>query len=706
MPKRKRHAELKRKQAAAEPKVEAPLYRRSASQEEAQELISRLTSSQRETPVVLISTTDEGVMFTDPEKALALGAEVWVIDRETSFAITDTLRRELTAYDGVSRIFPVGTAWLNDYHESPRYLATTQWHRDNQEKHLLQDLRKILAPPVTMSEADGEAPPTSHRYLHTNAEGVELARSLLDGSRTHPVVVITSARNAEGPYVDPALVAEELDGVAPVYVMDTGAVTWAFSDLLPPGGDVYGGASRVYPPGNEWVRDVYQVPLHFAQSTADGPHTANRIIAAALRWAEPSQHQTMQLRSSAEASGKVLGVVAGQVIIQLDNGDRAHSWPELVAHNVPTERVFVPGQRVTGSFNHANRSFVPARLSPAEALGQVRVDDVVLARVIGIRADSCTVEPYPDFPVSLAPQDVMPSEPGADLRTVVAPNEVLPLQVVACGPEPEDWKLVTVASEEVEASRTISLLPGGPAWLMPTQPELEVEAGEVLDPTPLPAPRPAPPQVVRVPVPVASSELEQLQEENRRLSAQLQAQLQSHNHEIGKLRTQVEQQKQRIAKLNREKGQRRGEDCEAARILEGDAQLFADPAEQLRFEVQMAWLRRFPEQERISSRQLMEWSIGEGFFESWEQVQGIDRRKVVDVIVEVLTDLAPSLASREVHRLRTGLGGDDPVRTRGDQTAWRVSLQVNTPGARRLHYWRGPEGIELASIRHHDDFRA
>lgn len=698
MPKRKRHAELKRRQAASAQPVKPPSHRRATTEEDARELISRLTSPERDTPLVMISYTDDNTTFTDPEKAAELGAEVWVIDRETSFAITDTFGRELTVYDGASRIFPVGTAWQDDPYASPRFLATEEWHRENQEKHLLQDLRKLLEPPPSSTSDPGDtaaAPP--YRLLRTPAEGAELARTLLDGSRPHPVVVITGSRGAPGPFVDPVPVAEELHGVAPVFVMATGAVTWAFSDLLPPAGDVYGGASRVYPPGDGWVSDVYQAPLHFAQSTADSEATGNRLIAEALRWAEPSQHQTAQFRGTVEATGVVLGTVAGQAIIGLDKGGQAHSWPELVANNVSTERLFVKGQRVTGSFDHTNRSFVPKRLSAAEALAEVSVDDVVLVRVVGIGPDSGTVEPYPDFPIRLTPEHVVPSDPTVDLRSVVALNEVLPMQVIACGPEPEQWRLGSVVSDDVVASRTISLLPGGPAWLMPTQADLEVEE----EPTPPPVPRPAPPRVVASPSQEEPGELDQLQEENRRLLAQLQAQ----NAEITKLRNRVEQQQRRVTKLQREKGQRRDIDSEAARILENDARLFADPARQLEFEVEMAWLRRFQESERNSSRRLMNWSIGEGFLESWDQVEGIERRKVVDVIVEVLTDLAPELPGREVHQLRSGQGGDDPVRTRGNQVAWRVSLQVNTPGARRLHYWRGPEGIELASIRHHDDFR-
>ena len=42
----------------------------------------------------------------------------------------------------------------------------------------------------------------------------------------------------------------------------------------------------------------------------------------------------------------------------------------------------------------------------------------------------------------------------------------------------------------------------------------------------------------------------------------------------------------------------------------------------------------------------------------------------------------------------------------GGETCWRVSLQVKTPSARRLHYWVCADGsIELSSVRLHDDYR-
>ncbi len=131
---------------------------------------------------------------------------------------------------------------------------------------------------------------------------------------------------------------------------------------------------------------------------------------------------------------------------------------------------------------------------------------------------------------------------------------------------------------------------------------------------------------------------------------------------------------------------------------------FADPAEQFRAEVWLEWARILPAEQK-AEHPLAPWRVGEGFLDSLDSVEGVSRSKVVRVVMEILTGLAPQLAGREVHMLRQGPGGDDPVRTREDgAVAYRASLQRHTPAARRIHYWMEPGGsIELIKIGTHDD---
>lgn len=83
-----------------------------------------------------------------------------------------------------------------------------------------------------------------------------------------------------------------------------------------------------------------------------------------------------------------------------------------------------------------------------------------------------------------------------------------------------------------------------------------------------------------------------------------------------------------------------------------------------------------------------------------------EMEKVWEVCAQVANGLAPQLAGREVHRLRTGHGGSDPYQVRDDgAVGYRAAIKKCSPGAPRLHYWIRPDGgIEFASVGHHDDY--
>jgi hypothetical protein len=137
-----------------------------------------------------------------------------------------------------------------------------------------------------------------------------------------------------------------------------------------------------------------------------------------------------------------------------------------------------------------------------------------------------------------------------------------------------------------------------------------------------------------------------------------------------------------------------------------DSALFWDPEEQFRYDVYLAWARRIPAAEK-RDRLLHDYTLGEEFLPSLAGLDGIDRTKIVDVVVEVLTGLAETLEGRDMHVLRTAPSGGAPARVREDgATCWRVALQVKTPQARRLHFWRLKNGdVELSRVALHDDFR-
>lgn len=134
---------------------------------------------------------------------------------------------------------------------------------------------------------------------------------------------------------------------------------------------------------------------------------------------------------------------------------------------------------------------------------------------------------------------------------------------------------------------------------------------------------------------------------------------------------------------------------------------FTDPEVQFRWEVRQAWARRIPAAEK-AALPLGDYDLGPEFLTTLEQLAGVERSKVVEVVVDIATGRVHHLPGRETHQMRVSGAPGSPYRTRDDgATCWRVSLQVNSPGARRLHFWqKGVGPPELSSVRHHDDERA
>ncbi|MFI1226130.1 MULTISPECIES: hypothetical protein [unclassified Streptomyces] len=132
--------------------------------------------------------------------------------------------------------------------------------------------------------------------------------------------------------------------------------------------------------------------------------------------------------------------------------------------------------------------------------------------------------------------------------------------------------------------------------------------------------------------------------------------------------------------------------------------VYADPEQQFRYEVEQCWLRQIPEADR-PRWPLAPYALGPDWLGSLHITQLVERRKILEVTVEVLTALAATIPGRQVHRMRAReeRGGNPLVRA--DQAiAMRCHLKNQTAAAPRLMWWRLPDqSIELARVALHDD---
>ena len=128
---------------------------------------------------------------------------------------------------------------------------------------------------------------------------------------------------------------------------------------------------------------------------------------------------------------------------------------------------------------------------------------------------------------------------------------------------------------------------------------------------------------------------------------------------------------------------------------------FADPERQLRWELQRTWVETTRPEDKATWPLPASYRIGPAMADSLRTVQGVSRDRVLRVAVAVLTGRGVD----EDHVLRRGDAGNAPAVTREDGAVCRrAPLQQKTPSARRLSYWRLPDGtIELSRVALHDD---
>ncbi|WP_027644532.1 hypothetical protein [Salinispora oceanensis] len=599
--------------------------------------------------------------------------------------------------------------------------------------------------------ASAVTPPSKVYRVTSEAEASELAHRLLTPGRRWPVAVLTLPTGYDEPFGDPDALKEAVGDLAEVVLMPTSDVSWAFSRVMPPMTQVYGGAGRVYPVDHGWVLDPARSRLRFAYSPQDRRRITEQLISDALQAAlsaglvEPRPRPGAQLRS-----GRVQGLIGSRALVTLDDLAVATVWEELTVPGVALDQLLTKGQPVTGSYDQVSRRLdLRAALrfadsaSASAAVGEAyQIDDVVLVEVVTVADEAVTVRLLPGLTVEVG-REAVTSNPNDRLSGLFSVGEVVAGRLVTLKP-------LSLRFDDIDDAETAkpapSLLPGGPSWLRPPDPR----------PAAVPTPRPpapslppaAPPQPVvrrvpsRQPTPldvarrippvpqpalarpadtVPAAAQDQVVQLNRELAveratrksladestalrfraAELEAELARATGVIEQLQTRyrgADLARQRLVK------QLRSAQDRADQPPAGEAALFLDPEEQFRYEVTCEWAQRIPAAEK-ADRRLAPYVLAPGFLESLEQLEGISRTKVVTVVVEVLTGQVQHLAGRDLHQIRTGRAGSRYARRADGATSWRVALQRESAGARRLHYWRTQSGYELSRVVHHDDYR-
>lgn len=492
------------------------------------------------------------------------------------------------------------------------------------------------------------------RWAKDRAGALGLAAWLQDPDRQDPVVVVTLPPNRDRPYFDVQALARDVGRFAEVVVLSTGSPSRAFAAAMPAQCGVFGGAARVYPPTVTWVQRLGSARLFLAHSVADAQDRHRTLVAAVHA-----------------ATGAALASVSGAGV---------------------------------------------------EALADYSIGDVVPALVTRLAVADMDVVLIPGVTVEVAAVDVT-DDPRQAVDELFSLGVVVPVRVMATSP----WRLCVVGPEVPVTRPAPPLAIGGEPWIAVRE---TAEAAPV-DPAPLAEPwrvtpaeweRPGRPESIPLPSlqlqateqseerapegPVLTrviAERDEARAEARQLKGELRLAEQRRAEIAGEMQRVRASLNDKIARIRELQKQAKS----AAGLTEPPRgpDLFVEPEQAFRFDIYLTWSTRVAPQDK-DVYPLPDYVVGPGFLPSLATAEGIDRTKILEVVVEVLCGRARESVTHSPRPYRVTSGSQTAQRNRqlDGAAAFRVNLQNNTPAARRLHYWHLPDGrIELWNVAGHDD---
>ena len=581
--------------------------------------------------------------------------------------------------------------------------------------------------------------------------GKELALRLTAAGRTKPAAVISWHPDQRDNRIDVEHIAQEVGDLAEVYWLENGPESYAFGDSLPYGAHVFGNAARVYSEDLRWLEDVHRSPLRMARDRRAAVRAAEDIIEDVLNLitvVPPKAPPVRAVPRRVRGTVKAFASAGSRAIVELGDGSCCTIQREHVSPPVRLDWMLKPGQSVEGELNDDDKTLDIKDLRTDPRLADLyRSGDLVLALAEQVSARCARLTLYPGSSWSVE-QTRVSSNPLDTVDSLVTEGEVVVARFL------REHGAVVLSLLDVDDDAGVeeapALLTGGTPWLLPGRHLTDQPAsGRTFPAEGSGAPRATAAGAAErdggsaatpVPAPKASAALMtaqlQLEAERRKVAAlqelvaaasQAGARLVSIQQEHDALRAELDAEKQiaeaagaaledATGRLARRQGElldlraykRRTQPALKRALAADSAGLFLTNGERLRHDVYLAWAKNVPACDKARLPLPAGWTAGPRFAAS---LYGFTEPGVVGkalkATVEILTGVAEQNAAREVHALRTSGSGDAaPVVREDGAKCFRAAIEQNVASARRLHFWRLPDGtIELSRVVVHDDFK-
>lgn len=570
-------------------------------------------------------------------------------------------------------------------------------------------------------------------WMLWDGTGAELAAHMQSEREQH-LVVISQRTDSETLNLDAQYVADRLDGWAEVIVLRNTSTAYELSDILPEDWRVFGDSARAYPADASLEAgrpSRYIVARAAGQLRKAADELIDLVEAMPL---PPAAAATQNVRPVPSAeSVRQDALVAGflgsgeRALVDLPDGSRAIVRQEDVVPDVRLDWLMAPGRNVSGVLNPETRILDLSAEVHIPRVGQAyQWGSVVLCLVESVEAGSAKLALVPGDNISVPVADISsnPLDQADELLTV---GQVVAARLLLDAGR-RRLSLIDVDDEETPMPAP-TLVNGGTPWLelgrnlLPPSPDelAESEAepslvtpgqGHVLPGAIEAKSRPALKEVL-LQLEAARAEIRSLRkdlqnnddgsqsrEELRTELDELREGLRKDTATIHELRLEARRKTELLMKAqDRARGAERRLD-RAERI---DAE-FSSQDELFRHELYLAWVARVSAAEK-QRFPLQKFTIGPKFLESFFSHSIEHRQKALKALVDLLTGRAAGIQSRQIHQLRTGVGGDDGsvIRPSDRARCMRMSVETKSSAARRIHYWDIPGGqVELHELVPHD----
>ncbi len=576
------------------------------------------------------------------------------------------------------------------------------------------------------------------RHFDNTSQVTELLEMIL-GPRERPLVVISTIDAGGEVGFNPQHVQDELRGDADVVTIATGAATYALEESLPPKTHVFNGAARSYPPSFGENPDYQRSILRFPSRH----HVDDLINDALAQVTSASILKPAQRAVWVKATVELVSGATGNVAL-LEDGRRVLINADRLPPEISLVEGLLLGEPVEGWLLDLDLS--PEAAEPE--LGRFTQDSVTLARVIKVTELRATLTLHPLLPNFILRRREVFAE-GDDAQGIPVSDVVRVGQTVRVNVDLSagslKLSLVNVDQDSLLVE-PLPLLRGGQPWLqegidasdvevLAELPQMEskeqsVDASPTLEAEQANAPIPivepletttSEPGEELVAVQVIHDEMLALRGAFERFSREMRAgtpleTLDQLRDELSSTQAELHRERQGRTELQRMVSRLTQELREARAGAQRQIQTQGGPTSArdewhddelwLRHEVQHAWVDRMNASDK-KVHPIREYKVGSDFIQSLTQLEDRTFNKAMRAVVDVVSGRVVDIHSRELHQLRMGSGGDDPYVQRSDGAwCWRVSIESKTPQARRLHFWRLPDGgVELSRIVLHDDFQ-